>query len=127
MSQQAQYCRRYDDVTSTAVTLYRTIHQPSLCTFLVGMRNPPSRDYPRHSVSATSSSEGYHILLFFAPLKIDRKIRGIAGKSEGEDALETIDVLRWVMTETCDDITHYVPRGPARAGLFQKERCLDQF
>ncbi|KAK0446444.1 uncharacterized protein EV420DRAFT_1715953 [Desarmillaria tabescens] len=47
-------------------------------------------------------------VMFFAPLDIDQKIRAIAGKSES-NVLETIDVLRWVMTETWDDITHHVP------------------
>lgn len=54
-------------------------------------------------------------VMFFAPLEIDRKIRGVAGKSE-EDVLKTIDVLRWVMTETCDDIMHHVPHW-AQQGL----------
>ncbi len=54
-------------------------------------------------------------VMFFAPLEIDLKIRGVAKKSES-DVLETIDVLRWVMTETCNDITHHVPHW-AQQGL----------
>ncbi|PBL01428.1 hypothetical protein ARMGADRAFT_1059170 [Armillaria gallica] len=66
-------------------------------------------------------------VMFFAPLEIDQRIRKAAGKPESA-ALETIDVLRWVMIETCDDITHHVPHW-AQQGLdyFRRRDAWDAF
>ncbi|OBZ74845.1 hypothetical protein A0H81_05455 [Grifola frondosa] len=44
-----------------------------------------------------------HSVMFFAPLEIDRSIREAAKKMES-DTVEVIDILRWVMLETCSDI-----------------------
>ncbi|OBZ77703.1 hypothetical protein A0H81_01999 [Grifola frondosa] len=46
-----------------------------------------------------------HSVMFFAPLEIDRSIRKAAKKTES-DAVKIIDILRWVMLETCSDIQH---------------------
>ncbi len=66
-------------------------------------------------------------VMFFAPLEIDQRIRKAAGKPESA-VLETIDVLRWVMIETCDDITHHVPHW-AQQGLdyFRRRDAWDAF
>ncbi|KAG7450742.1 uncharacterized protein BT62DRAFT_533162 [Guyanagaster necrorhizus] len=66
-------------------------------------------------------------VMFFAPLEIDQRIRIAAKKSESA-ALETIDVLRWVMIETCDGITYHVPHW-AQQGLdyFRRRDAWDAF
>jgi hypothetical protein len=47
-------------------------------------------------------------LVFFAPLEIDRAMKKAAGKTDS-DVIETIDILRWCMLETCQDIEHHLP------------------
>ncbi|KAJ4476568.1 hypothetical protein C8R41DRAFT_923340 [Lentinula lateritia] len=47
-------------------------------------------------------------VLFFAPLEIARTIRADADKSDG-DIIEVIDILRWAMLRTCEDIEHHIP------------------
>ncbi|KAJ3858551.1 hypothetical protein EV359DRAFT_3498, partial [Lentinula novae-zelandiae] len=47
-------------------------------------------------------------VLFFAPLEIARTIRADADKSDG-DTIEVIDILRWAMLRTCEDIEHHIP------------------
>ncbi|KAF5393744.1 hypothetical protein D9757_000321 [Collybiopsis confluens] len=47
-------------------------------------------------------------VLFFAPLEIARVIRADAKKSD-EEAIQVIDILRWAMLRTCEDIEHHIP------------------
>ena len=44
-----------------------------------------------------------HSVMFFAPLDVDRSIRTIASKSEF-DTILTMDILQWVINETCTEI-----------------------
>ncbi|KAH7922509.1 hypothetical protein BV22DRAFT_1131369 [Leucogyrophana mollusca] len=46
-----------------------------------------------------------HSVMFFAPLEVDRAIRLAASKSDLQ-RVESIDILRWTMLETCTDIQH---------------------
>ncbi|KAK0232833.1 hypothetical protein IW262DRAFT_1443858 [Armillaria fumosa] len=48
-------------------------------------------------------------VMFFAPQEIDLQIRKAAGKSESAK-VEAVDILRWSMLETCNEITHHVPQ-----------------
>lgn len=48
-------------------------------------------------------------VMFFAPQEIDLQIRKAAGKSELVK-VEVVDILRWSMLETCDEITNHVPQ-----------------
>ncbi len=49
-------------------------------------------------------------VMFFAPQEIDLQIRKAAGKLESATKVEAIDILRWSMLETCNEITHRVPQ-----------------
>ncbi|KAF9064985.1 hypothetical protein BDP27DRAFT_1332732 [Rhodocollybia butyracea] len=49
-----------------------------------------------------------HSVLFFAPLEIAQAIRAAANKSDGV-AIKVIDILRWAMLRTCEDIEHHIP------------------
>ncbi|KAH7882707.1 hypothetical protein F5I97DRAFT_1931318 [Phlebopus sp. FC_14] len=55
-----------------------------------------------------------HSVMFFAPLEVDRHIRSAACKS-GSDPIYVVDILRWTILETCDDIqrraSHWVQQG----------------
>ena len=49
-------------------------------------------------------------VMFFAPGEIDRRIRSlIPGGSKSENGISVIDILRWAMYETCEDIDHHLP------------------
>ena len=49
-------------------------------------------------------------VMFFAPGEIDRRIRGlIPGGSDPKNGIRVIDILRWAMHETCEDIAHHLP------------------
>jgi hypothetical protein len=49
-------------------------------------------------------------VMFFAPGEVDRRIRGlIPGGQESENGMRVIDILRWAMHETCEDIDHNLP------------------
>ncbi|KAK0208018.1 hypothetical protein DFS33DRAFT_1300737 [Desarmillaria ectypa] len=48
-------------------------------------------------------------VMFFAPREIDSKIRKAAQKSESAK-VEAVDILRWSILETCDEITHRIPQ-----------------
>jgi hypothetical protein len=54
---------------------------------------------------------------FFAPGEVDRRIRDLipAGRAS-EDGIHVIDILRWAMHETCEDITRHLPHW-AQQGL----------
>jgi hypothetical protein len=54
---------------------------------------------------------------FFAPGEVDRRIRDlIPNGPETEDGIHVIDILRWAMHETCEDITRHLPHW-AQQGL----------
>ena len=49
-------------------------------------------------------------VIFFAPGEVDRRIRGLIPRDqESENKVRVIDILRWVMHETCWDILHHLP------------------
>ncbi|KAI9432103.1 hypothetical protein H4582DRAFT_1821614 [Lactarius indigo] len=49
-------------------------------------------------------------VMFFAPGEVDRCIRGLIPRGqESEDGIRVIDILRWAMHETCEDISHHLP------------------
>ncbi|KAH9056881.1 hypothetical protein EDB87DRAFT_1155391 [Lactarius vividus] len=49
-------------------------------------------------------------VMFFAPGEVDRRIRGLIPRGQGsEDGIRVIDILRWAMHETCEDIAHHLP------------------
>ncbi|KAH9035653.1 hypothetical protein EDB85DRAFT_1889231 [Lactarius pseudohatsudake] len=49
-------------------------------------------------------------VMFFAPGEVDRRIRGLIPRGqESEDGIRVIDILRWAMHETCEDIAHHLP------------------
>ena len=50
-------------------------------------------------------------VMFFAPGEVDRRIRGLipAGQESAEGDIRVIDILRWAMHETCEDITRNLP------------------
>jgi hypothetical protein len=50
-------------------------------------------------------------VMFFAPAEVDRRIRGLipAGQESAEGDIRVIDILRWAMHETCEDITRNIP------------------
>src|SRR5437588_10731210 len=51
-----------------------------------------------------------HSVMFFAPGEVDRRIRSLCpnGRAPGDD-IHVIDVLRWAMDETCEDVRHHLP------------------
>src|SRR5579863_5336951 len=51
-----------------------------------------------------------HSVIFFAPGEVDRRIRNLIpnGLASG-DRIHVVDVLRWAMHETCEDICHHLP------------------
>ncbi|KAH9046987.1 hypothetical protein EDB83DRAFT_2227401 [Lactarius deliciosus] len=49
-------------------------------------------------------------VMFFAPGEVDRRIRDLIPRGQkSEDGIRVIDILRWVMHETCEDIAHHLP------------------
>ncbi|THH08221.1 hypothetical protein EW146_g9064, partial [Bondarzewia mesenterica] len=54
-------------------------------------------------------------VMFCAPLEVDRRIRAAAGLGP-VDQVNTLDILRWVMLETCADIERHAPHW-AQQGL----------
>ena len=49
-------------------------------------------------------------VMFFAPGEVDRRIRGLIPRGqESENKVCVIDILRWVMHETCLDLMHHLP------------------
>jgi hypothetical protein len=51
-----------------------------------------------------------HSVMFFAPGEVDRRIRSLipSGMASGS-RIRVLDVLRWTMHETCEDIRHCLP------------------
>ena len=51
-----------------------------------------------------------HSVIFFAPGEVDRQIRSlIPDRLACGDRVHVVDVLRWAMHETCEDILHRLP------------------
>src|SRR6266404_7656312 len=51
-----------------------------------------------------------HSVMFFAPGEVDRRIRHlIPSEKETENGIGMVDILRWAMHETCQDIAHHLP------------------
>ncbi|KAH9980609.1 hypothetical protein BJV74DRAFT_798017 [Russula compacta] len=51
-----------------------------------------------------------HSVMFFAPGEVDRRIRSlIPSETDPGCRIQVLDVLRWAMHETCEDIRHHLP------------------
>ena len=61
-------------------------------------------------------------VMFFAPGDVDRRIRSHipSGRPSGS-CIRVLDILRWAMHETCEDIRHYLPHW-AQQGLDHHKR-----
>ncbi|KAF8500764.1 hypothetical protein F5888DRAFT_1888086 [Russula emetica] len=63
-----------------------------------------------------------HSVMFFAPGEVDRRIRNrIPRRVVSDRRIQVIDVLRWAMQETCEDIRHHLPHW-AQQGLDHHKR-----
>ena len=62
---------------------------------------------------------------FFAPEDVDRQIRGArsADNSFTSKPIGAVDVLRWVIIETCADLLHNVPHWLKQGAEYQSRRC----
>ena len=61
---------------------------------------------------------------FFAPGEVDRRIRDLIPTDRrrgSKDGIHVIDILRWAMHETCEDITRHLPHW-AQQGLDHERR-----
>ena len=66
-----------------------------------------------------------HSVMFFAPGEVDRLIRSrIPNRVAFSGRLRVLDVLRWAMQETCEDILHHLPYW-AQQGLDHYKRFAD--
>src|SRR6266404_354217 len=51
-----------------------------------------------------------HSVMFFAPGEVDRRIQHLIPRGkESKKGVGVIDILRWAMHETCQDIAHHLP------------------
>jgi hypothetical protein len=49
-------------------------------------------------------------VMFFAPGEVDRRIRSLIPSDRGNcRRIEVLDIIRWAMHETCEDIRHHLP------------------
>jgi hypothetical protein len=63
-----------------------------------------------------------HSVMFFAPGEVDRRIRSRIPSGVASDGrVRVLDVLRWAMQETCEDIRHRLPYW-AQQGLDHHKR-----
>ena len=63
-----------------------------------------------------------HSVMFFAPGEVDRRIRSRIPNEDGfSGRVRVLDVLRWAMRETCEDILHHLPYW-AQQGLDHHKR-----
>ena len=67
-----------------------------------------------------------HSVMFFAPSEVDRCIRRLIPREEGTSGssvghIRVLDVLRWAMHETCEDIRRHLPHW-AQQGLDHHKR-----
>ncbi|KAG7450735.1 uncharacterized protein BT62DRAFT_884237 [Guyanagaster necrorhizus] len=60
-------------------------------------------------------------VMFFAPREIDQKIRKAAQKSDSAK-IKAVDILRWSMLETCDEITRRVPQWAQQGYDYQRRK-----
>jgi hypothetical protein len=62
-------------------------------------------------------------VMFFAPGEVDRRIRSLipTDQESAEGGIRMIDILRWAMHETCEDITRNLPNW-AEQGLDHGDR-----
>jgi hypothetical protein len=61
-------------------------------------------------------------VMFFAPGEVDRRIRSLIPSDRGNGLpTQVLDILRWAMHETCDDIRHHLPHW-AQQGLDHHHR-----
>jgi hypothetical protein len=49
-------------------------------------------------------------VMFFAPGEVDRRIRNLIPNDRGCCRIQVLDILRWTMHETCEDIRHHLPQ-----------------
>jgi hypothetical protein len=59
-------------------------------------------------------------VMFIAPCRIDDEIRRVASKTSNEK-VEVVDILRWTMLETLQDVLHHIPHW-AEQGVHYLER-----
>lgn len=59
-------------------------------------------------------------VMFCAPPEVDRRIREVSGLHQSQP-VKIIDVLRWAILETCEDILHHMPHW-ARQGMDHYDR-----
>ena len=65
-----------------------------------------------------------HSVMFFAPGEVDRRIRSLCSNGrESGGSIHAIDVLRWAMDETCEDIRHHLQLW-AQQGLDHHKRFV---
>jgi len=57
-------------------------------------------------------------VVFCAPPEVDRRIR----EAESTDSVKVIDVLSWVMSNTCTDIEHHIPHWVQQGVDFHKRQ-----
>jgi len=63
-----------------------------------------------------------HSVMFFAPGEVDSRIRSlIPGGTASGNRIRVLDILRWAMHETCQDIRHHLPYW-AQQGLDHHKR-----
>jgi hypothetical protein len=68
-----------------------------------------------------------HSVMFFAPMECDKLIRAAAPVALEDDAtVKALDILRWVMHETCDDIRHYVPHWVQQGLEYERRSVADR-
>lgn len=60
-------------------------------------------------------------VMFFAPLEVDRSIRKAANKNSS-DRVSVLDILRWTMLETCEDIQHHVPHWAQQGADYRRRK-----
>ncbi|KAF8601976.1 hypothetical protein BDV93DRAFT_495249 [Ceratobasidium sp. AG-I] len=60
-------------------------------------------------------------VMFFAPSEIDSQIRK-AANLDAQDKVDTLDILRWAMLETCNDLQHHISHW-AQQGVEHKRRA----
>lgn len=63
-------------------------------------------------------------MMFCAPPEIDRRIRA-SQKVESKSQVQVIDVLSWVMGETCADIEHHIPHWIEQGIDYNNRRTAD--
>lgn len=59
-------------------------------------------------------------LIFLAPQEVDKNIRSLAGL-DSQQKVHSLDIIRWVMVETCDYIQHHLAHW-AEQGVEYKKR-----